>query len=53
MYAQFNHNSKHTYPFHAQTPTFNSARSDIVLHNDSIFYYSCYNHFANDFREVS
>jgi len=58
MYAQFTHNTKHTYSFHAQTPILNSARSDIVLHNDlcynnTILYYNCYSHFANDFREVS
>jgi hypothetical protein len=46
LYAQFTHNTKHTYSFHAQTPIFNSARSDIVLHNDlcynnSILYYNC------------
>jgi len=57
LYAQFTLNTKHNYSFHVQTPIFNSARSDIVLHNDlrynSILYYNCYSPFANDFRKVS
>jgi hypothetical protein len=40
LYAQFTLSTKHTYSY-AQTPLFNSARSDIVLHNDLCYSSIC------------